>query len=608
MSSIVGFVVRHYFDPDQPRDRKGRWTDTGLGHLSSKGIEPRIGEGGGRDKPMTLHDTPTKKSKPKPKVSAVVRGTPSKRQEVEPPAEDSIDNLRAVLAKTTGKITTGDVNLAALALGEGRQVELESTDRVSVLLDKLAAISKEAIEKGDKAPNYNLCDVTVKDTSLFCVDSKGIPRIQMPQLSGKPLPGSKAEAKGVNEKGEVDLNAEFRASLEAKGVSVTDKDVQASHLKATQNELNGGKVSGIYGAMKAGKIKDQRLFVSGDNYVVDGHHRWAAKVGADSLDGILGNDTTMPVASIDMDIIELLAESNRFAEEWGIPQAGVQQGGVKLADCGCLENLYYDPHQPRDREGKWRDVPGLPAGLVAETTPDIPAGLELDPGPLGRLRETPTPRHPAGLEEVPDPRAALDRFAAPSEPPKLTKVAAGHYASADGKWAVSSEGHGYIDKVWQDLGSGNDGWAVVYSPKGGLREDHNAGDNLDWFDTKREAIAALPRMMRDQAARDESRARQGGDLDHFRPVGSTPEGDIDIKTATDEQLAAKAAEAERAIASWQVEIDKLHKRMKRITKQGHRDDVARKSGSFRSVQIGWEYTLREIRDEQKNRAAPSLFV
>ena len=34
-----------------------------------------------------------------------------------------------------------------------------------------------------------------------------------------------------------------------------------------------------------------------------------------------------------------------------------------------------------------------------------------------------------------------------------------------------------------------DEWAAVFDPRGRLREDHGAGDNLDWFDTKREAVA-----------------------------------------------------------------------------------------------------------------------
>ena len=41
------------------------------------------------------------------------------------------------------------------------------------------------IAKGGKAPNFNLCNVSVTGSNLFCAESKGIPRIQMPQLDDK---------------------------------------------------------------------------------------------------------------------------------------------------------------------------------------------------------------------------------------------------------------------------------------------------------------------------------------------------------------------------------------------------------------------------------------
>jgi hypothetical protein len=40
-----------------------------------------------------------------------------------------------------------------------------------------------------EGPKFDLCKVTVKGTNLFCVESKGIPRIKMPQLAGVPAKG-----------------------------------------------------------------------------------------------------------------------------------------------------------------------------------------------------------------------------------------------------------------------------------------------------------------------------------------------------------------------------------------------------------------------------------
>lgn len=245
--------------------------------------------------------------------------------------------------KDPNTIRTSDPALAAKALADGKNVELRQVKQVSTLLDELARIVAEAKEKGDQAPVYDLCKVTVKGTSLFCVESKGIPRVQMPQLSGVPKPGSKGSRMKANDKGEIDLSDAFREHLLDKGYEVKDDTEKAAFLKASQNELNGAKVAGMVKALEAGKLPPGAIYISGDNYVIDGHHRWAANVGFDAIDGKVG-DIDMDVIRVDLDVIELLKEANDFAELWGIPQAGVgvmQTGGdqkeaaKKAEPCGC---------------------------------------------------------------------------------------------------------------------------------------------------------------------------------------------------------------------------------------------------------------------------------
>lgn len=81
---------------------------------------------------------------------------------------------------------------------------------------------------------------------------------------------------------------------------------------------------------------------------------------------------------------------------------------------------------------------------------------------------------------------------------KFTKVEAGWYATADGQWAVVIDGYGHVSNADRDgdgllAGVTGNEWAAVHDPAGRLREDHNAGSNIDWFDTKREAVAACER-------------------------------------------------------------------------------------------------------------------
>lgn len=251
-------------------------------------------------------------------------GDPGYRQ-LHPRGRRGVSTVRPDSAHRGQVYRTRSVAEAVRLLGQGHNVELKSPRQVSTLLDRLAKIVREAEAKGEDAPVYDLCRVSVKNTNLFCAQSKGYPRVKMPQFSGKPKPGTKADrlpASRRNAKGQVDLTDEFRTHLEAKGLKVTDASEKASYLKATQNELLGNKVAGMVKAYKEGKLPPARLYVSRDNYVVDGHHRWAAVVGVDLEDDVEA-DLSMDVARIDLDIIPLLAEANKFAEAWGIPGAAV---------------------------------------------------------------------------------------------------------------------------------------------------------------------------------------------------------------------------------------------------------------------------------------------
>lgn len=217
-----------------------------------------------------------------------------------------------------------DVNKAADLLSAGHHVKLDQPQTASVLLGELHRRVQEAKAAGGDAPNFDLCKVTVKGTNLFCAESKGIPRVKMPQLGGTPMPGSLADKLPKNEHGKVDLAREFRKRLGEMGHKTTRETVPASHLKASQIELNGGKVAGMVKHLEGGGKfggKDDHIFTSSDNYIVDGHHRWAATVGH-SL-GEKGQDLGVPVEKVDMPITDLLHHANTFAHEMGVPQAAV---------------------------------------------------------------------------------------------------------------------------------------------------------------------------------------------------------------------------------------------------------------------------------------------
>jgi hypothetical protein len=254
-------------------------------------------------------------------------------------------------------IRTSDVAVAQQALGEGKYVQLRSERQVSTLVDKLATDVRAMEAAGQKPPDYDLCRVSVPKTNLFCSQSKGIPRAEMPQLKGRPVPGSIADGMPKNPKGEVDLSGAFAERLASRGIGVTEGTVDAKYLKASQNQLDGVKVVGMAGAMREGKVPAEAIFVTRDDYIVDGHHRWAATVANEY---VTGRSITMPVRIIDADIIDVLGEANAFATEMGIPQAAFAQRW--LDDCIPCSEQRYSPAQPRRPDGKFGSGGAVAAG------------------------------------------------------------------------------------------------------------------------------------------------------------------------------------------------------------------------------------------------------
>ena len=200
-------------------------------------------------------------------------------------------------------------------------------------LSKLAGMAQEAKKAGKAAPEYNLCEVSVPGTNLFCEGNKGIPREEMPQLKGKPTPGSKADKLPKSGEGEVDGEGLFKQALKDKGVEMKPKTVSAASLKATQSELVGAKVAGMLEALKKDpnhKAITAPIYVSKDGYILDGHHRWAAMVGLDMADG-KKEPINMNVVEVDMDAKDLVDFTNDFANEIGIAQkkASTQEEKIK---------------------------------------------------------------------------------------------------------------------------------------------------------------------------------------------------------------------------------------------------------------------------------------
>ena len=199
------------------------------------------------------------------------------------------------------------------------KISVKQRREVSMKIDDLAKKSAEAKANGETAPNFNLCDITIPGTNLYCGGNKGIPREQMPQFKGKPQPGSIADSLPKDKDGEVDTEAMFKKMLEDKGIKVSEPtQVPADQLKATQTELVGSKVAGMSKALDADPNNPgitAPIYISSDGYVLDGHHRWAAVTSHEIMSG---REAMMNVRVIDMPIEQLVRESNQFAQDIGV--------------------------------------------------------------------------------------------------------------------------------------------------------------------------------------------------------------------------------------------------------------------------------------------------
>ncbi len=223
-----------------------------------------------------------------------------------------------------------DIKTAAKLLAAGHHIQLDQPDQVATLTDKLAKMLRKDEKKGNAPKKIDMCKVSVPDTNLFCQETVGIPRVNMPQMRGIPVKGSKAdELERVNKAGKVDISAQFIDHLKSKGIETTQEDVRASHLRASQNEIDGRRVIELTDAVRdRGKdLRERPIFITKDNYVLDGHHHWAALT---VLGAGKGKDYKVPVYRLNIEIGRGVSESSAARL---VPMAGVLLRSASASSC-----------------------------------------------------------------------------------------------------------------------------------------------------------------------------------------------------------------------------------------------------------------------------------
>ncbi len=129
--------------------------------------------------------------------------------------------------------------------------------------------------------------------------SFGMKRKDMPQIKEKHMKG-------------------FMEFVERFGGTIDNAEVEVKKLKPTQNEINNTKVKKFQKA-KDKKFLYKNVVISNDNYLLDGHHRWAALMGIDSKSKI-------NCVKIDLPMKELIELAGKFSKA---KHKGINKGGEK---------------------------------------------------------------------------------------------------------------------------------------------------------------------------------------------------------------------------------------------------------------------------------------
>ena len=148
----------------------------------------------------------------------------------------------------------------------------------------------------------DITELKVEDTMLFGDEGMGIARKDMPQI-----PSERRD--------------EFLGDLEKSGIKTTKESVDGRTLKPIQKEVSGSRSGAIYMKHKeGGQIPDgERILVSSDGYVIDGHHTWAASVAL----AYKNEDAKLPIYRLGLTAKEALDASNKWADSKGLDRKDI---------------------------------------------------------------------------------------------------------------------------------------------------------------------------------------------------------------------------------------------------------------------------------------------
>lgn len=198
-------------------------------------------------------------------------------------------------------------------LRSGREVKMPKEG----FLETIKAIGREA---GSPKDVINIVKISLEGTRLIGKGGKGIPRFRMPQIP----PERRQEF------------CEWFKRQTGKGFK--RESVDPLSLLPTQKEINGRNTARLFGDYsKNGAVPDnERIIVSKDGHVLDGHHTWAAALAL----AIANPGSKVPVYRINATWEQCVQEGKAWDKREGIGGQGID--AVKKWFTNALLGLPWD--------------------------------------------------------------------------------------------------------------------------------------------------------------------------------------------------------------------------------------------------------------------------
>lgn len=229
----------------------------------------------------------------------------------------------------------------AKALGTLVVERLQEDGAQSLHLKRSSDLEAMLTKLGKGKEHINIMGMTLDGKKLFGDEGLGIPRKDMPQVPDA-------------------LRQKF---LESLGVKVTEESVDPTKLKPVQDEIDGLKVGYIYWKMTTGKYTAAPILVSSDNFIIDGHHNWAAHVAYRAIDD---GEAKQSIYRVNMKQADLMKAAQEFTDENHIKRKDI----TKAEEDGLVDGIFkFDEAQGgyaaifkfnpnHDEKGRFSEGPG----------------------------------------------------------------------------------------------------------------------------------------------------------------------------------------------------------------------------------------------------------